>query len=606
MRNDKDIKNIMLAFVSPVNPKSIENPVQYPDLAGQPYEAIQTNESAIVYMQRKLQDNALDRVLLISSDTTRKETVPAGSPIEGVTHLEFLKARLVAEFPALQDKFIECSYPDGIDDLDACILKVAEIAEEIKQYAAENPTAQVVMHADMTGGFRHASMMMLSIMQLLKYSGIEIGEVLYSDMNQKRVYQATSIHRMFDLISGADEFVNYGSVKGIYQYFEELPVENRSKELKELLEAMKYFSDAIHICRTSVIIKELEKMNHKIENYRTAVQKDYENRNLQEKVFFKIMDVIKREYGGLIEHKSRMDTRMDIIQWCMKKDLWQQAITLATEWIPEYIVENRICYTENANVLTECEQEGKKCGEGSAQYFLAKYPDPRVTRADAGAGDSEIGIKAVRDMMREFTMEGLQEAEKKVKHYPSVLALLEECKFGSDAFENLKMGILGMDTFAGRYPMLYKVTRALYAQLQASCTDTYEEFLAKKNLGQLIVSMHTCPKAAMEQVFFPESVESVSYDVSQILEEADTNYYGEKNRSSWKYRKSACLQLFAVGKMKTNTPDLVMSVLKDYHMIRYERNQINHANEEDKISIEAIRKLLTRCFEELAGSKESM
>ena len=79
MRNDKDIKHIMLAFVSPVSQRSIENPVQYPDLAGRPYEAIQTNESAIVYMQRKLQDNTLDRVLLISSDTTRMKPVPAGS-----------------------------------------------------------------------------------------------------------------------------------------------------------------------------------------------------------------------------------------------------------------------------------------------------------------------------------------------------------------------------------------------------------------------------------------------------------------------------------------------------------------------------------------------
>ena len=66
----------------------------------------------------------------------------------------------------------------------------------------------------MTGGFRHSSMMMLSIMQLLKYRGIKIGEVLYSDPNKNNpiVYQATEIQRMFTLITGADEFVKFGSV----------------------------------------------------------------------------------------------------------------------------------------------------------------------------------------------------------------------------------------------------------------------------------------------------------------------------------------------------------------------------------------------------------
>ena len=369
MRNDKDIKHIMLAFVSPVSQRSIENPVQYPDLAGQPYEAIQTNESAIVYMQRKLQDNTLDRVLLISSDTTRMKPVPAGSPIEGVTHLEFLKARLVAEFPALQDKFIECSYPDGIDDLDACIIKVAEIAEEAKQYAAENPTAQVVMHADMTGGFRHASMMMLSIMQLLKYSGIEIGEVLYSDMNQKRVYQATSIHRMFDLISGADEFVNYGSVKGIRQYFASLAPSQQSVELRELLAAMENFSDAIKVCRTAEIKRVLRELNGKIQSFK---QVEEARKSMPEKVFSKIIGTIQAEYGPLIAAPETSE--LDIIQWCVRRDLLQQAMTLYTEWMPIYFEETKICYPVDENIKNLCELQVEKQKASSWQkYFITQY-----------------------------------------------------------------------------------------------------------------------------------------------------------------------------------------------------------------------------------------
>ena len=211
------MKHIMLAFVSPVNLNFLNNPITYPNIQGKPYIAIQTNESAITYVERMLGEESLSKIFLIASDKVQNDMVPAENEFGEVTHLQFLQRRILKEFPQLKEKFSIQNYSDEVNEsekLQKNILQIAEIADAIVKYANECKDIDITVHADMTGGFRHSSMMMLSIMQLLKYRGIKIGEVLYSDPNKNNpiVYQATEIQRMFTLITGADEFVKFGSV----------------------------------------------------------------------------------------------------------------------------------------------------------------------------------------------------------------------------------------------------------------------------------------------------------------------------------------------------------------------------------------------------------
>ncbi len=58
-------KNIMLAFVSVVSAFRVKNPVAYEKIQGAPYDSIQTNESAIVYVERMLKKNSLSKILMI-------------------------------------------------------------------------------------------------------------------------------------------------------------------------------------------------------------------------------------------------------------------------------------------------------------------------------------------------------------------------------------------------------------------------------------------------------------------------------------------------------------------------------------------------------------
>ena len=262
-------RNVMLAFISLVNPRSIESPVEYSDLMGEPYTAVQTNEAPVVYMQRLLKENQLDSLFLIASGKVRTENVPEGSEFGDVTHLEFFEKRILRLYPALEGHFLSIDYDDATDHLETSLHDVTQVAKRIFSYIQQYPDDHIVVHADMTGGMRHVSMMMLSVMQMLKYRGVEIGEVIYADPFHHQVYPATPIQRMFDLINGADEFVKFGSVRGIREYFDGLPHNGQddSPELRELLQAMGRFSDAIQICRTGLILEEIQNLGKRLEAF---------------------------------------------------------------------------------------------------------------------------------------------------------------------------------------------------------------------------------------------------------------------------------------------------------------------------------------------------
>ena len=138
----------MIAFVSPVSEKFLNNPLEYKDIQGQPYFSIQTNESAIVYVERMLKKNSLSKIFLIASDSVKKNSVPAESEFGKITHLEFLQRRLLKEFPNLEGKFIELDYSDSVEDknkFETNILQIADIADAITNYSKNYPDEEIIM-----------------------------------------------------------------------------------------------------------------------------------------------------------------------------------------------------------------------------------------------------------------------------------------------------------------------------------------------------------------------------------------------------------------------------------------------------------------------------
>jgi len=505
-------------------------------------------------VERKLEaaGDSLSKIFLIASDYVKNNPVPAENEFGNVTHLEFLKRRVTKEFPHLSERFsIEDYSEEGKDPtkLERNILQIARIADAMTEFAKG---AELTVHADMTGGFRHTSMLMLSIIQLLKYRGVKIGEILYSEPTSRVVYRVTEIQRMFTLITGADEFVKFGSVEALNEYFGEKP----PPAVKTLLEAMNRFSEAIKICRTSAIETELKNLGEHIKAFRVEPDKD-----LKSELFAKIIDTIEREYGQLI---GGAESRAEIIRWCMRKGFWQQAMTLCTEWLPEELVERKICVPKDESVIKRAEQEGRSFGRNWQQQFIIAYQD----RDKSGEAFSESSVKTycqdLREVLKNFPRQKLSDKNCRGE----LKEFFVEYETSKYRFELCQRNKIKFVDFKKRSPRVAAVLQAIYDERKAH--KKFYEFLRMMNYEMILQTITTFSNAKLLEMF---KIELNALPVAKIKSPVD------KSESKWENREKIYRELFSKKIITTAfDEETALKFLKDYYEIRRERNQVNHAN----------------------------
>lgn len=590
------MKHIMLVFVSDL--KAEKAPVHY-QIFDETIDCVQTNESAVIYMQKLLQQHneTLDTIFLILTNAVKEKKLSGTTvcPDEIINPVRYFEQRIIRVFPELAGHFQYMDY-DEDQDLNEGILDVARAAEKIKAYYDVHSEEGVTLHADMTGGFRHASMMMLSIMQLLRYmtfdrqtgAEIKIDRVLYSRLLEDRINgqvdDATEIHRMFDLISGADEFVNFGSVDTIIHYFAQNTNVIRSVELRNLLEAMKDFSDAIKVCRTGEIREVLKNLNARIIEFLQL-----EKKPMQEILFSNIMKTIEREYGGLIA--SDEASELDIIEWCVDRGFLQQAMTLCNEWLPKYIVDHKICYTDSKKV----KELRDKVHVQWEQNFIIKYNESQYTMEDEEKLRSKIlGIinlafagKETKEAIKDLGIKtgDLTEFIKAFTHMDVLLRQMKEAMNNSHSF----------DVLGGSYPRSFfadtsnryivQLLKFLYYKMAPTYVEDFTKFLQQKITVMFIRNqINTMSLKEMLSLF-------------KIPEVKDQGGTGKVAKNKWEIRKMQIQAMQEKGIMKTEYPEKMLAVLEHNYFIHEQRNQINHANEEEVLSTKKIHEMLKEYLE---------
>ena len=591
-------KNIMLAFVSPVNQNSLQAPIVY-QIHGENYTAIQTNESAIVYVERMLGADSIARIFLIASSFVRNGKIPTvkiekpppvveptlveflkrwvsrkfskpkklppavvENPPPAVTHLEFLKNRIAAEFPHLADRFTELDYSDASDSLEKNILQIAEIADAVTAYAQNFPDDKIIVHADMTGGFRHASMLMLSIIQLLSYRGIETGKILYSDPAGKIVYEANEIQRVSLLITGADEFVKFGSVNALLEYFGA-----NSAAATSLLHAMNNFSDAIKICRTATIQDDLKNLGEQIQKFRATASKD-----LKSELFAKIIDRIEAEYGGLIRGGAG---HFEIIRWCMDKGFWQQAMTLCTEWLPEELVDRKIFMPGNAAIVEDAEADGKAFGRGWKQQFIISYTNTKPPEIPADAPTAADVNNFCKNLRTVLEMCRISDPAKTVgrDYYGELINFMRDYKNGYNSFRACLDKKLKVKKFQADFPYLAKAIQAILDERSKNptCRKTFFELMQQISYDGIINLLGRLTNDFLLEAFSVDKMKIPRETVAIIAE--------DKPRNRWDNRRKIYADMLKNKAALSELDDVqrVLDLLHGFYELRRKRNEINHA-----------------------------
>lgn len=380
----KDIYNIYMTFPSDVK-TSIDktNGVERANVSvstadglalnGEFGEILTTSETAIKYLfKKKIEeekdlDFTLDQVFLLLSDRVKGEVgfnskISDNRPAFNVntTHLDVLCHQMDRFYKDYFDKAITPSFSEvtveipcgnSLDDTKQLGANIICLCEAIVAYKEQLPAnSKIKLYIDTTGGFRNAAMLFLIVGRIMSYLGIEVANIFYTSWNKGKctVHEIKDIYDLLDLIAGFEEFLMFGSAKKLNDHYKldsfvrtKGDQDLNQKSINDLIKAMNRFSDVINISRRGEFKTELSYLAERLSKIRFDQDSSAEDFNYQLIKFLR--EPIEKEYTSLFEPKMlNINDDLSYVEWCLKHDYVQQALTLFKECVPTVLIEKGI------------------------------------------------------------------------------------------------------------------------------------------------------------------------------------------------------------------------------------------------------------------------
>ena len=555
------MKNILLMFLS--DGKRPESAYKIGD--NKIVKTRHSNESAVYELAQTCK---IDMIFAFAS-----KLVMESQEIEDKkqTTLEYFQQR-VAGIVA-PENIVICPY-DEAKNMNTALTDVGAMAERILEERKKYADEEYTLHADMTGGMRNASMMMLGVMRLLEYSQIKMGRVLYSNWERGRVEDSADVYRFFDLVAGAKEFVNYGSVIELNNYFAK--EKETSAELKGLLSAMENFSESIKLCQYGEFKKAIRKLGENIELFlqKLDAQRDANDRlfstmlpkpdaqkDANDRLFYTMLPIIKKSYEPLLAS----DNDLEIIDWCIKRGYLQQAMTLYTERVPEFIFDKGLLAVSD-QAEAEIEDAYKKFlkdRRGSRSYYII---------AAHGQTPEDAKFKKIKRAFLDVLKKSLKNrkwdsamVKQDLDDFVNQEEIRKDCEilWSHEACEKLSKLIQSWRAALGH------VDEELAAQIQANAL--FEEFLERRE-GKPEVSFDKKTFYAFVKYILNNASPDVLEKTFAIELELTNEYMAKVPRITMKRNLDKNVFVCAKGIEAS-----LLEAIDDYKWVRDIRNSSNHA-----------------------------
>lgn len=289
---------------------------------------LQTNESALKYLlHNKLIENPtfiLDKLFFFKTpelvDTFKESDISTLNIFEEQMNNYINTMHIPLTWNEDTINYIDCGDIDDINNLKDSII---DMSQAIMSYYKELPTEDnVILHVDLSGGPRTAIMLMIAIIRLVAFQGIQIGSILYANMNNKNrdeilVYEGNSIYNIYDMITGFAEFNQFGSVDTLKTYVNTL--EKPDKQVETLLVKMSDFSEAIRLSSRGLFQLSMEDIHQTltdIESTKNASQlmSTTSHKNFEIEALKMMSPTIQNNYNIVLNNK---EDDLAYIDWCL-------------------------------------------------------------------------------------------------------------------------------------------------------------------------------------------------------------------------------------------------------------------------------------------------
>ena len=274
----------------------------------------QTNEAPVKWLLRKHPD--ISEVICLCSTESTKEIprkIKDGGSIAQSAWGHFSED--IGRFGKKNTLSVQC-FPISYEEEES-------LERDILPRLMEHIAPDDVIYLDLTGGMRNDNLNLFLLSRVLNYTGVTVRGAVYSNFQTKQVEDVSHLIHLFDLVEGVQDFTSFGSVRKLRDYFGS-PAEDEAVE--KLLSAMETLINNITICRSKSIKNDLESFNKALNQ-----AKHCGNPLLEQ-----LLPTFRSKY---CKGKENQITLPELISWCLDSDMIQQALTLYTERIPAYLVE---------------------------------------------------------------------------------------------------------------------------------------------------------------------------------------------------------------------------------------------------------------------------
>lgn len=207
---------------------------------------------------------------------------------------------------------------------------IKEIRDIVMDYSKENNSVPfyIVSH----GGLRDVILSLNAIISLMDSEGIRPGKICGTNTSNHTIEDQRASFDIFRFVSGMQDFLNVGSVETLQNYYKESVYlyssdrEDAEEFNKKLLDAMNKVSIGVQYSNPESYISGLDDLKKVLD---TDVDDKFEKTSLG---IFK--DTIKKDFGVLLDPEKR--TEVDMVERCINKKQYQQALTFLESELPQY------------------------------------------------------------------------------------------------------------------------------------------------------------------------------------------------------------------------------------------------------------------------------
>ena len=313
------------------------------------------------------EQGTLDKIIMLCTSKTLEKVaeVPIGTEkIYDISPIDYFKDQIRDYMrPDTDDEELFQAIEVDLTSPYHGIQSVITTLRSIKA-AHEDQNQTLNLYLDTHGGLRGIQRIMEATVSLLKSEDIDVREayaVEYSDNGTKSIVSETENMKIYDFVSGVNEFFSCGRADTLMKYKKNLEQTHEAKkessskniftkEENQLITAISDVATGIQWCSIPAFdqgIKDLQKIfpetsESTAKNTSTEIS---DTKNIDKGSYLDIYRTnIQKDYSTLLKKNH---TVLDEIEWCINKGFYQQALTLIESKISGLLVYDLKLFTFN-------------------------------------------------------------------------------------------------------------------------------------------------------------------------------------------------------------------------------------------------------------------